>query len=195
MLLHFDGPTASNARAAVNKDIAAVRYGAFAVLKAHLVNRHKLPHWDKKLMFVDDIQPVQGPDGVIPSLAGLYYFEYRMMNTLGNLLLFEILIQGGFKFFPRVFDWKLSLVIDLPFRSDNALTIGDVKRASEIMESVTDNYCNFGGRKLPLTLYTEALHSVRLLINTKGVEVRANEVGNNIVNVTDVLVGPFNLEP
>jgi hypothetical protein len=147
--------------------------GTFFVFKAYSANFQKLKHWDEKLVFVDDIHIVQSPEGDIPSLVGLYRFQYVLENVTGDLLLFESRQKGGFQFFPRIANWE-----SRPLgRAYTNLEVQNVERTPKVGYNQTD------------------VIDFSLFLDGNRVEVRREPSAHGHYVISDVLVGPFNLEP
>jgi hypothetical protein len=56
----------------IGKEVFVDNEDLFVVLKADVRKPHHVEYWNEQLMLVPDIHIVQGPEGVIPSLVGLY---------------------------------------------------------------------------------------------------------------------------
>jgi len=165
-----------------------LHHGTFLVLKAHTANFEKLGHWDEKLVFIDDIQLVKGTDGEIASLVGLYRFQYVLENITGDLLLFESRKKGGFQFFPRIADWKSRVLAGVGAN----LEIQNVEGAPQVMERIAQQQGQpLVGEWLD---YDQAyISGLSVLLDAKRIKVRGEPSANCQIEITDVLIGPYNL--
>ena len=164
-------------------------YGTFFVLKAHIVDFQKLSHRDEKLVLIDDIHLVQSPEGKIPSLIGLYCFQYVLEDIGGDLPLFESCRKGVFELFLRVANREPRKLC----RAVANLKIQNVEGASQIVQCIpnehSDSIC---GEWLH---YDEAhISGFSLLLDANRIEVRAKPSPNKQNDIADVMIGPFNLE-
>src|SRR5689334_2020993 len=89
LVLHLDrsakGIGQLNAGRFVHGVQATANDSTFVILKAHIADLHKLQHWDKHLMLVHDVENVQPPEILIPSLVGFNGFEHEVGNWDSDL--------------------------------------------------------------------------------------------------------------
>jgi hypothetical protein len=168
------------------------------ILKANVAKLHKLQYWDKHLMLVPDIQLVKAPEGGISSLVGFNHIEDKRSDWNGNLLFFQSTIQPGYKFIPRIEDWESRPLGGLPAAMhDDDPVVEMVKGASQIVESISDGKSGVvHGESGFIDIDSQKICSLlRVILNAKTVEVRLCEGAQQRIQICDVLVGPFNLEP
>jgi hypothetical protein len=172
---------------------------AFIVLKAKLGKPHHIEYWDQQLMFVEDVQIVQGPKGAIPSLVGLYDIQQeiddqRDSGISGETLLFQSAIDLTYKFLPLIANWKPCPVIGLSgcdgFKS---LVVQNIQGAFEIMQDIADD--ESAARHVESGLVNLKSNTVApfVFLDADGVKIRFGESLKQLIQVTDVLHGPFNL--
>ena len=143
LILHCDIPVIGQKDTTSSVQIVrdAVIYRSVLVcLKADIDKTHNLQHWNQELVLIPDVQVVHGPDGIIPSLVGFYGVQNEVVNGLGNLVCFESILKGAYKFLPRVSDWKSGPLGRLA-PSQNDLEVEKIKSASKIMQRVSDDEC------------------------------------------------------
>lgn len=171
----------------------------FIVLKANVAKPHKIEHWDKQLMLVHDVHIVQGPQGPILSSVGLYDIHDNVTNlnsnrVIGKTLLFQSAIYSSYKFFPLIADWKPRAVI---CAESNAMrersVVENINRASKIVQCVANNQSCIGRGESCLIDLNEKMVTPFVFLDSDGVEVRFSERIQQLIQVTDVLHGPFNL--
>lgn len=164
----------------------------FIILKAYIVEFHRLKHWDDKLMFVQVIQVMQGPQVVIPSLVGFYGVQDVFTERFADLLFFESRIQAGYKFLPRIRDWETRPFVSL---SDSG-GVEQIERTPEIMERIANYKCARITRKFRrVDVEFDEGRSIRVLFNADTIEVGVEKPFENRIQILDVLLGPLNLEP
>src|SRR5579872_4149520 len=69
----------------VSKDSLRM-HRVFTVLKANVPESHKLDDWNNKMVLVPDVQIVNSPNGIIPSLIGFYLIADKITNVLARSL-------------------------------------------------------------------------------------------------------------
>lgn len=177
---------------AVNRG-AVVDSSTFLVLKADVQEAHHLEHWNKQLVLVSDVQTVQSPEGVIPSLVGLYRSDYQAMNPFRNLLLCESAIRGGLKFLPCVSDWKLCRSIGDPIASKDASMVQNVQCASQVVQNIANNQCSIDteGPNVEIN-YKKVCSHLCVFLDGNAIEIRAGDFGKQRIKIVDVLCGPLN---
>lgn len=169
---------------------------AILVLKVNTVESHKLQKWDKQLVFVPDIQPVQGPQGKIPSLVGLYRIDDKVPHRESDLLLFQSALHGIHKFFPGTEYWESCPISWLPVALQHDLVPEKIQSASEIVQSVPDNESKHTGREGKLIKLDSHVNKfpVVIAVDVDGVEIiRSGPLNQGGFNIRDVFFGPLNL--
>jgi hypothetical protein len=170
----------------------------FVVLKADARERHNTEQWNEQLMLVSDVHVVQGPQGPIPSLVGLYNIHDQVANLdgtrmVGETLLFQSAINGSYKFLPLVTDWKLRAVIRDSGSFVESLVVSDVNRASEIMQGISNNKSGIDRGESAFVDVDENMVAPFVFLDADGVKVRLGERIQQLIHIVDVLHGPFNL--
>jgi hypothetical protein len=171
----------------------------FIVLKAKIGKPHHIEYWDEQLMLVEDVQFVQGPEGLIPSLVGLYMIQEQVNNQgdlviRGETLLFQSAINSTYEFFPLITDWEsCSMVRTSGSGRVEDLVVENVQCTFEIMESISDD--EGAARHIEPGFVDVKSNTITpsVFLDANGVKVRLSERLEKVVKVTDVLHGPFNL--
>jgi hypothetical protein len=169
------------------------------ILKADVRELHYLEHWDEQLMLVRDVHIVQGPQGAVPSRVGFYDIDHEVSQCdsapiVGKFLLFQSAIYGTYKFVPLIADWKMSMEISLPSKFIEDSVVQQIKRTSEVVQGVSDDKSGVGSREVSEECNADT-SSALLLLDANGVKVRRGKFGQQLIQVIDVLHGPFNLFP
>jgi hypothetical protein len=163
------------------------------ILKANTLKPHKLHHWNEKLMLVPDVHIVNSPEGVIPSLVGFYRIQDKVMNGLGDLLLFQSAIKGTYQFLPRIADWEPCPFVGSAIAPQNNLVVHEIQGAAEIVQNVPNDKRGIIGGEGRYVNPKVICSSLDIFVNTERVEVRARENAQQGIQVSDVFYGPFNL--
>lgn len=173
-------------------DAVPVDSAAFVVLKADLLKLHPLKDWDQKLMFVPIVQVMEKREPEIPipiaSRVGFYGIQNEPVERRTDLILFKSLIKSGYKFFPSFADWESGPI---------PRAIGRVEKIEgtpQIMKRVADYQSTTITLKLrEIHVESEEIGSIRVLLDADRVEARIEKIGEQHVDIEDVLIGPFNL--
>ncbi len=165
---------------------------AFLVLKKYSPENHTLQGWDDKLVLIHNVEIVESPEGGIPSLVGFYFIPNKITNSLSRLL-FKSTVDYGYKFFPRLEDWKLCMFAGVPVLAENCLTEKNIKSTTQVMNGVSNDQ----GGPISWELASVPLDPQKvypnLFIDKERIEVRIPKAADQILQVNDVLIGPFNL--
>lgn len=146
------------------------------ILKAHIFEHHKLEHWNKKLMFVDDIKVIQSPESKIPSLVGLYNIENEIANLDNDALLFKSLIKSTYKLIPRVSNRKSGPFCCGPITKDDRFVVQEVQCTPEIVQGISDNNGILALFQRGLDVEAkQILSTIEVLLDGQFVEVRTNK--------------------
>jgi hypothetical protein len=150
-------------------------------------------------MFVRNVHIVQGPQGPIPSLVGFYDIDDEVPQrnsgpVIGKFLLFQSAIYGTYKFLPLIADWKMSMQVGLTRKFIENSVVENIERTSQIVQGIADDEGSRGSGKVSEECNTDAIVPF-LLLDGNGVKVRRGKIGQELIQVIDVLHGPFNLFP
>lgn len=170
----------------------------FIVLKADVGKPHHIEQWDQQLMLVRDVHIVQGPEGIIPTLVGFYDIHDKGANLhsariIGDTLLFQSAVYGGYKFLSALSDWKSRAVINSTSGAVKRAVVKNIDRASEIVQNVANNQGGFGHGEPAFVDVDEQVITPFVFLDADGVKVRRGESIQKFIKVMDVLHGPFNL--
>lgn len=191
------GVAESNGRGFVHDVNGPAHPSLFIILKADIGKTHKLEHWDKKLMFIPNIESVKSPQGGISSLVGFNCFKEYSGDCDADLLLFQSTVNGVYKSLPRIENWEIGPSSYLATATKDNVIPQMVNGAVEVMESITDSQRSPIYRKSRFVNFKmdEIYLPFAVVLNRDCVEVRIREVGKHSLNLIDVLAGPLNLQP
>lgn len=166
----------------------------FVIFKANTLYQHKLQHWNQKLMLIHDIEIVNSPEGIIPSLVGFYRIQNKSLNGRSDLLLFQSAVKKTFEFLPRVSDWEACPLRGVSIASENNLVVHEIQSTAQVVQHVSDDEGSLSDIQESMKLKPDIICShLSIFIDMNRVEVRAKEVIEKRIEVIDVLQGPFNL--
>jgi hypothetical protein len=169
------------------------------ILKADIRKPHYLEGWDQQLMFVRNAHVVQSPKGPVPSLVGLYDIDKEIAQctgvpVVGKSLLFQSAIDGTYKFLPLIADWKLSKPVSLASNVVKYAVVHQIESASQVMQNVANDERSPACRELS-DKHNENTVSPFVFLNADGVKLGRGKINQELIQVVDVLHGPFNLFP
>jgi hypothetical protein len=163
------------------------------ILQANLANPRKPEHRNQELMFVSDIQVVQGPQKSIPSFVWLYRVQYESVNSIIYLPLFESCIKGGFQYISGISERESAPFGRSAFTEPDNLAPKNVETASEIVQRVSNNQGRFRVWKCTQTqINSQPIESIFVHLDRNSVRVGVSESSQEQVQIVDVLFGPLN---
>ena len=186
--------SAASAGSLVNEEGATPDQIVFIVFKANIIEPHHLQHWNEKLVFVPDVQIVQGPQGKIPSLMGLYGLNNEIVDPSCDSLLFEGSLHRSYKLFPRSSYWESCVIRGGAPTGDNRFVPKQIKRTSEIVQNIPNNKGAVLKPKFRFINLEPQVIAASLYLHAEGVEVVSGDSFQKALQVLDVFVGPFELE-
>lgn len=170
------------------------------VLKADTGELHYLENWNEQLVLVHDVHVVQSPQGPIPSLVGLYDINDKIAQpdnarVVDQFLLFQSAIYGTYKVLPLILDWKPRVLVGhASCDSIKDAVVQDIQCAAHVVQSVPDNERGVAGGELS-GVFDRNTVAPFVFLNSDGVKIGTGKIGNELVQIVDVLYGPFNLFP
>lgn len=146
------------------------------------------------MVLVGDVQLVEGGEGIVAPLVGLYRVGEDVDDGLARRLYVSVCTKGAYKVIPVLPKRKLRPVVRSISDTSDQLIVHEVQRRAEIVDGVAnDAGCLFGYRvglkakdmaaRIGVTFYP---HSVKVGLE-EGVE--------GPLKLVDVLLGPLDLEP
>jgi hypothetical protein len=167
----------------------------FAILihDANAVNVPGGQDRNKQPMFISDVKVVNGPNGLIPSIARLYLVEHKSKQIRGSSV-YASLRHPSFKFFEDFANRELGPVINEGGnQSVDGLEPGIVEGAIQIMDSVPEQQGDIvEGGSIAESVGEDFPSRFRININSSC--VRFMQAGDSCVDIRDVLIGPFDLQ-
>ena len=165
---------------------------ASVVLKAKVTQHADVHDWKQEPMLVNDVEFVQGPEGVIPSVVRFYGIHDEVRDCFGGLM-YQSALDGSYKFIPSFSKWESAMVIITPKATENNLINCNVERPLEVVEGISDHERSVSWKSFRFLVAKNIFPSLRGFIDNDVVEVTFLEIQNAVVKVTDVLLGPFDL--
>src|ERR1700690_776364 len=152
-----------------------------------------IKNWEDDLVLVEDVQLVQGPQGIIPSRVGLYIVEDDISEHTPIPYFFNP-VDGIFNRFPRLSNWELGVAGDFYPQPSVKITPNQVKSGSKIVNNIPDNGGNILREQRIKWVVEKQLPGIFVNLSDGAVEV-INKRFQCGIKLTDVLFGPFYLEP
>ncbi len=178
-------------RGGLHSDGIAFSYFPHFVFHLYAHNRSVLNDREQQLVLVENVELVHGPDGIIPSVIRLYlgHDEIDECRILGIYLPAR---HNTFKLVSRGMDGELRIIVNgsrsvLGERLDPCM----VESTPEIVDGISYHEADFAGRSSVSKLVLNELAS-SLLIKLDRSDVGIFERSSSNINVSDVLIGPFN---
>lgn len=163
---------------------------ASVVFVADTVKKIELQGWDEQLVLVLNVQSVQGPQELIPSIVRLYDIHDEVGDSLGSLKYFSA-FDGRYKLVPCFPKRKSAVLIPNLEDAENNLIDGNIESTFQVVQSVPDNQ----GKVIWNGLSDSDLNSIgpriRVSLDADGVETRCLNNGHPAFKVVDVLLGPL----
>lgn len=144
-------------------------------------------------MFVSNVQLVETPEGVVPTLVWLDSHD-RIYGVLPHALYLSrksgLLLFGGW---CQLGDWKARILSRLAIvRQDQP--IGEVIQSTpEVLNGVPGNEPNVGWNRSNLGDPIDFVSTIRVKIYSDGVRVGLHEGSRGRLEIVDVFVGPIDL--
>ncbi len=163
------------------------------VLHLNSINMARSQHGNKKPVFVSVVEIVNGPDGVIPSLARLYRVNHKSEEIRAGFVYFSML-QKTLYLFDALADGELCPIVNEGGSElCNCAQPSIVEGAFEIVDSISNHKseiiegCDITKR------VGESLSSVlRVNLNNGGISFVKR--GDAPFDIGDMLIGPLNFD-
>jgi hypothetical protein len=151
--------------------------------------------WEEHPMLVHIASLVDGPNGSISSLVGLY-FIHEKVKECAAIDVYLSLYETTFKFIRR--QENREFVSEVAAKGFGRQSLADfpprmVKSAIQIMDSIPDQQSDVSwGLPIAKVVLDEFLSGVRVRLDDGGVGISQDL--NSLLKVNDVLIGPFDFE-
>lgn len=150
------------------------------------------PYRYDRLVFVEDVESVEPPEGFVPTLVRFQTFDNLPRFVRSALYVFG---EAGFKFLFALPDNEIDMVVTCPVGVAMAHD-GDhhqVESRTGIMDCVADDCTPVGRDAFVDPNLPDALASVRIFLNNDGIRLAGVERLNLFGHLPDVAFGPFDL--
>jgi len=165
---------------------------ATLIFNANVINLRDVQDWKQKPVLVENVEIVQGTDGVIPSLVRFYDIHDEVRDCLGGWAYCSA-IDGCYKFIPGIGDRESSVFVPPVSSPKDNFINGQVQRPPEIVEGISEDERKLLWKGLSYNYLKNIISSLKITLNAETVGVICGEGKNSFVKVIDVLFGPFNL--
>jgi len=162
------------------------------VFNANIMHNPHIHDWKQEPMFIENVEIVQGPQGIIPSTVRLYGIHDKLSDLWGGLL-YQSAIDGRYHSISGFSKWEPSMVIKVTESAENNFIDGEIKRTLQIVKGVSDDRREILRNELEHLNLKNIISAVRIAVDAESVEATCSEKVNKAVKIIDVLFGPFNL--
>jgi hypothetical protein len=162
------------------------------VLEFHAINLDEVDDWNKEDVFIVQIQGIDGANVGVPSFVRFHAFNHKVEDGRG-LAYFSCLREVAYKFLPRIRDWKMRpLGQSGGAEFFNGSAPSKIESASQIVDCISRKHRDicFEG-SISQGVIKELLP--RLSIDLAGGWVSIGRSVDSLLNIRDVLLGPFDL--
>jgi hypothetical protein len=184
--IHVATPAASCENPSVNE-----QFLAFLVYSANVAHSTDLHNWKQKPVLIEDVEIVQGPQGVIPSFVRFYDIHDEVADCWRGFM-YQSAIYGGYKIIPTSSHREPSLVITSLQPGKDDIVNSEVQGRFQIMQGVANDERKIVWNGLFYVNLKRLISSLRITIDANSVRVWC-ETDHPTVKIIDVLLGPFNL--
>ena len=158
------------------------------------VEVHQLPdaeYWDQQHVLIGNIQTIQHFKKRVPSCVTFHRISEQRNNVVRSLQ--YSLTERVYKFFSVFPDPEIGPFARCFPESNHEFNVGKIERSPEIVKSVPQDEGQFFGRLFGESEIEAALAGIRISFNIEHVEVSIEEGVKHIIEINDVLIGPFDL--
>lgn len=164
------------------------------MLQFHSLDSGDRKHWNQEMMFVVNVEIVEGENIAVPSLVTLHSVEHEF-NNRGRFWYRSAFRKRGLKFVACPF----GINRELPVLGRRAVPQGvncsaphNIESASEIVNCIANDQCDIGAQ-FPISRAVVEDMFPRLAIHVQAGAVSVRRGVESVLDIRDVLVGPFDL--
>jgi hypothetical protein len=145
-----------------------------------------------QMVFVNNVQMVESEQGIIPSSVWLYDILDEGDN-IGRDSLYCSLSNGLYTFLPCLPKREIRVSRGSAAAQAHKL-IGDViETGAQVMDDIANNQGDFIRCLSGHFEHQGRFSCLRILLDVKTVSVRLSKCGEHVIELLDVLIGPFDL--
>lgn len=150
------------------------------------------PRGQEKLVLVSDVQSVEVVNVETATFEGLHIANNEFDNVLMGLKTIGVSSDGLFKLFPSIKEWEFYRRAPLTAIGLDHNPVSVIEADPEVMNSIADDS---GGvaRKAGAKLKKSPIPNVRISLGHCWFDVIVDVIPENIFELRDVVIGPFNL--
>jgi hypothetical protein len=164
---------------------------ASVVFRQNAVHRSDLHEWKQKPVFVSNVEVVEGPEGVIPSLVGFYDIHDEVSDLFGGLL-YQSTIDCAYHTIPGFSKRESSVVVVAAKPSENDFVDRKIQSAFEVVESIPDDKSKVIWKGLSGIDLHDIVSELAVRMDAESVRVHS-KCNDHLVKIVDVMLGPFDL--
>lgn len=171
-------------------DEQAIDLSAF-VLQFQAVNSNDIEHRDQQMVFVVNVQSMDGPDVVVPSVVRFHSLNYEIKERRSGVY-FSILRERIFK---PLFGFHNGELAVTPLESGGTnpaerVAPCEIESAFQIVDCVTRHKRDIGS-DIPIGVAVVEELFPRLRVSMDAGSVFIQRAADSLLDIRDVLVGPF----
>ncbi len=143
-------------------------------------------------VFVDNVQSMEPPKGIIPSLV-----RFEFMNEVHRIVPYSLYLgikEGSLVFLPTVGNGESGFLCRLSAIGDNQGIHQIIKGRSQVLKHVAGKKRNFRRNVRVLRRLKSNLDFLRIELYRDAIGIRINKLSQGGIEFIDTLVGPIELE-
>ena len=163
------------------------------VLQFHAVNSHNGEYGDQQMMLVVNVEIMDGANVAVPSLVRFHALHQKIeQGRVGRY--FSCLRERCFKMLPIIANYEFGALGTETIRTQDSesFSVSDIESAVEIVDCIAHHQGNVRSQfAISKAVVNELLPRLSVEVHGGAVCVRRGE--ESLVDIRDVLVGPFDL--
>jgi hypothetical protein len=165
-------------------------YDRASALKANIWNAGRIGAGDNISVLVTEVEIVNGSKQVVPSIVWLQCPDY--FDDLWAGAVYVSVFDGVFKVLPFSTERKINF-LGIDAINSHKFTSEDVQSSSQVMNAITDDCGKILRNFLSNPYNQHTFFGVRILLDNDSIRLSPHVSDDFVVEISDVLFGPFNL--
>lgn|SRR6266576_404379 len=180
-------------RAADDTEGAINQLKTLLVFRIHAVEGDHRHDGNEQPVLVGDIEAMQRVQRIaLPSLVRLYDVDNEC-GKVGQRSLYRSAIDGRYKFLSRLADCEPRMLVLSEVRATANFPLHIIERRAEVVNAVADVQGNHGGNGFLQSELETIVSGIRIFLYAQTAKVALDESINERIQVSDVLIGPYDL--
>jgi hypothetical protein len=163
------------------------------IFQFHAHNPRDGEHWDQEMVFIVNVKGMKGENIAVPSSVWFYVLNQEIEESRCRAYA-SCLGKVRYESFPRVGDREFGFSGIEPFGTQSLRGIppSNIQSGMEIVDCIANHERNIGAKGPIKKNVVEELFP-RLSIEVQGGAVAVGRGTESLLDVSDVLIGPFDL--